>query len=290
MSQEFLKMKKIRKRQLPEGWYPSSPEKIRDFLRPLPQELKADAVIAPHAGWFYAGKIAGRAIAALNPDAETVAVLGGHLSAERPFRFFEEDGLETPLGILPIDTEFRDLLMETLGKKYPLLWDPEPDNTIEVLLPMIAYFFPKAQILPFRLPGTLASFQAGEIVAGIASALQRKVGVVGSTDLTHYGKNYRFAPRGYGKPALEWMKTVNDRAFIDALLEGVPETILARAEQDYSACSVGAVLGALGFAQARGAVTGTLLCYGTSAEAPFPQETLPDSFVGYGAAAWTCQS
>jgi AmmeMemoRadiSam system protein B len=78
------------------------------------------------------------------------------------------------------------------------------------------------------------------------------------------------------------VREITDRRFIDAVLEGDPKTVLLRAEEESSACSAGAVLGAMGFA--RGA-TAELLAYGTSADMN-DDAGVPDSFVGYAAITW----
>ncbi|MDR3138065.1 MAG: AmmeMemoRadiSam system protein B [Treponema sp.] len=277
----------LRERRLPVPWYPESAEKITLFLEGLPpgkEPRNALAAFAPHAGWFYSGPIAAAAVSALDPRAETVAVIGGHLPAGMPPLFAEEDGVRTPLGDLPIDGEFRDILKKALGGRP----DRYQDNTVEILLPMVRYYFPRSRVLWIRLPAEIASLDAGELIARTAAALNRKTAVLGSTDLTHYGDNYGFSPRGRGKTALGWVREVNDAAFIQAVLEGDGGKILRRAEEDFSACSVGAVLGALGFARASGAGQARLLAYGTSADADAGAAArgIPDSFVGYGALSW----
>ncbi|MDR1948898.1 MAG: AmmeMemoRadiSam system protein B [Spirochaetaceae bacterium] len=295
----------IRKRRLPPGWYPESPEEIRAFLSQVegnPPERGALAALAPHAGWYYSGSLAARAAAALRVpegagDPETVVVIGGHLPAGYPPLFIEEEGVETPLGDMPIDGEFRALLRKELGGRP----DRYEDNTVEVQLPMVKFFFPRAKLLALRLPAEPGSFEAGRGIAQIGASLGRKLLVLGSTDLTHYGYNYDFYPRGLGKGALDWVKTVNDRAFIAGVIAGDPGEALARAERDRSACSAGAVLACLGYAEAAaGAGNKTdgkagnkagcrteLLAYGTSADVPGNKDNeVPDSFVGYAALAW----
>jgi AmmeMemoRadiSam system protein B len=242
----------------------------------------AAAAIAPHAGWFYSGKIAAAALSCLDPGAETVAVLGGHLPGGAPPLFAEEDGVRTSLGTMEMDGELRERVKKDLGGR----GDPYQDNTVEVLLPMVKYFFPRAKLLWLRLPGEFRSFEAGKILAGAGKALGRKLAVLGSTDLTHYGDNYGFSPQGRGGGALKWMREVNDRAFINAVEGGNPEEILERAERDQSACSVGAVLGVLGYAQALGTGPARLLAYGTSADG---EDQVPGSFVGYGAFGFMAQ-
>ena len=272
----------LREPILPGGWYPRDKRLVSEFLDPFrekPASPAAPAVVAPHAGWFYSGFTAATAISALQGDAETVAVIGGHLPRGMPVLIAPEDGVKTPLGVMQIDGEFR----EKLEKKLEFRPDRYDDNTVEILLPMVHYFFPSSALLWLRFPAEISSFEAGKLLAETAGDLGRKIAVVASTDLTHYGDNYGYCPKGRGKAALEWVKKVNDAAFINAVLDGDPSRALKCAEEDYSACSAGAVLGALGFASASspGKIS-KLLDYRTSADAGRSNDT-PDSFVGYAA-------
>ena len=275
---------------LPPGWYPRNKGGIAEFLDPLVEGSGASsgeettpssgafAAIAPHAGWYYSGACAARALTSLNSGVKTVAVIGGHLPRGMSVLMAAEDGVRTPLGTMPIDTDLR----EAFGKQMAAREDRYADNTVEVLLPMVHYLFPGAELLWLRFPAEIASFEAGKLLAETAAALERPLAVLASTDLTHYGANYGFSPKGAGKPSLEWVKKVNDAAFIGAVLEGDPSSVLERAEEDSSACSAGAVLGALGFAAAHGLAKRELLRYATSADMA-PNGEIPDSFVGYAA-------
>jgi AmmeMemoRadiSam system protein B len=310
---------KVRKPSLPPGWYPQPPEKILSFLEKFapaggagngggkaggvrngggfgaPAAGTPIAAAAPHAGWYYSGAIAAMAVAALagGPDPGTVALIGGHLPGGAPPLFAPEDAVDTPLGVMEIDGELREALYGSLRTSE----DRYRDNTVEVLLPMVKYFFPQARLLWMRLPAELSSFEGGRALARAAASLDRKLLVLGSTDLTHYGPNYGFAPEGLGSRALDWVKTVNDRRFIDAVQGGDPALVLERAEGEKAACSAGAVLGVMGYAAEIRAASGPAesggpangggecIAYGTSADAG-PEEGPPDSFVGYGAFVW----
>ena len=287
------------------GWYPRERGEIEEFLDPFvkgarsPQPPAAFAAIAPHAGWYYSGLPAAMSVSSLDRDAETVAVIGGHLPKGMPVLAAEEEGVITPLGTMKFDRqlveEFKKRLSSELksGGMNSVRPDRYQDNTVEVLLPMVHYFFPQAKLLWLRFPAELSSFEAGKLLAESAKKTGRRLAVLASTDLTHYGKNYGFSPRGRGKPALEWVKNVNDAAFIAAVLDGDPSRVLERAEEDSSACSAGAVLGALGFvssckAAPSGKTCVRLLDYRTSADAGLSGEQagddeIPDSFVGYAA-------
>jgi MEMO1 family protein len=264
---------------LPPGWYPGNPDEISRFLSGFSGTSgSVSAAIAPHAGWFYSGKIAARASAVLDRKADTVVVIGGHLPDGYPPLFAMEDAVNTPLGSMTIDAELRENLYKEI-KGRP---DQYPDNTVEVLLPMVRFFMPDARLLWVRFPADIGSFDSGKTLAAAAKDLGRKIVVLASTDLTHYGPNYGYAPKGCGPQALKWVKEVNDRKFIEAVESGIPPLVLERAEADQSSCSAGAVLGVMGYASAINAGPARLLEYGTSADA---SAEIPDSFVGYGAFA-----
>ena len=273
----------LRESFLPAPWYPRDPGEISRFLSDTAKSQdkgQALAAIAPHAGWRYSGKIAARAMTSLDGTIETLVVIGGHLPAGYPPLFAMEDAVSTPLGPMTINAALRAALLKKLGGKD----DRYPDNTVEVLLPMARFFFPKASLLWLRLPAELPSFDAGEAIAQAAEHLGCAIAVLASTDLTHYGSHYNFSPKGTGPDALRWVREINDRHFIDAVISGDAAAVLERAETDSSSCSAGAVLGAMGFAAARSPGAARLLEYGTSVDGVRDDDI--DSFVGYAAMVW----
>jgi AmmeMemoRadiSam system protein B len=292
-----MKEKTIRKMMLPSGWYPRNAAEIDGYLGDYLEE-NADfchTVISPHAGWFFSGRIAALALSVLRRDAGTVIVAGGHLPAEAPVLFAEEDAVCTPLGEMPVDCELRAIVKRDFSQAgMRCAPDNYADNTVEVLLPAVRRFFPAARLLWLRLGSGIKAALAGRLLARAAASLGRTVVLAGSTDLTHYGPAYNFCPKGLGNAALEWVKTVNDLRFIEAVISGAAadisgaeEMILERAIAEKSACSVGAVLCAVGFAsELRGAVCGDarLLAYSTSVEASGEDA---GSFVGYAAMAFS---
>ncbi|MDR1443500.1 MAG: AmmeMemoRadiSam system protein B [Treponema sp.] len=315
----------IREMSLPPGWYPRNAVEIARFLenwrdRNPPEASSVSetgfrtgnggkkpaclAALSPHAGWYYSGAVAAAAFSSLDREAETVAILGGHLAASSPVLAAAEDAFRTPLGLMETDGELRDALCSALSgaadDSAGPAWAPDrrQDNTVEVLVPLARFFFPRARLLALRLPADFSSYATGKLLAAAAKALGRKLAVIGSTDLTHYGRNYGFSPRGQGKEALAWVREVNDRRFIDAVLSGDPAAVLDRAKTERSACSAGAVLGVLGFvhntarnsaadsaAESAAEPAASLLAYGTSAERE-NAAGVPGSFVGYAAIGW----
>ncbi len=274
-------MSTIRKRALAAPWYPLSPKETLEALSFMGAERErgeAVACVAPHAGWYYSGKTAVMAIAALDPDADTVIVFGGHLSESARPLYASEDYFNTALGLISADKQLSDFAASSLYCQP----DKAVDNTVEIQLPLVKWYYPKAKLVWLRMPANMDSWSYGKMLARECQRLGRKAVVIGSTDLTHYGDDYGFSPHGYGKDAEQWVKNTNDKRFIDALLEAKPELALERAIKENSACSPGAALAALGYAETLGASKAALLGYTTSAE-----RIRRNSFVGYAAIAWT---
>ncbi len=233
--------------------------------------------IVPHAGWRFSGEIAAQVIGALTPEAETVVVVGGHLGRSEGALAASEEAYDTPLGPIAADLE----LLGHLQSEHTLQADDRPDNTVEVQLPLIRCLLPSARVLALRAPPRPEARALGATIARAAAKLGRRVAVLGSTDLTHYGPGYGFAPRGTGPDAVEWVRTSNDARIVRAMLALDSEASLAAAREDRSACSIGGALAAMGFARAQGVTTGRLLSYATSMDALPVGSRGEDSFVGY---------
>jgi AmmeMemoRadiSam system protein B len=267
------------------SWYPakaSDCEKmIQDFSRsaaPCPASAGRIGGVVPHAGWVYSGAIACNVIKCLSEvsSPETVVLFGRHLHASGSNYLMKDGSWTTPFGDLEIDEE----LGERLSGEFPFRLETanryEQDNTIELQLPFIKYFFPQTRILPIGVPPNMASLKIGGRVAELAESLRRKIMVVGSTDLTHYGFNYGFTPKGAGETAVEWVKEENDKRLVDLIVKMDPEGVIHEAQRNHNACCSGAVATAMTAAQNLGARKGEKLVYSTS------YDVRPDhSFVGY---------
>lgn len=269
---------RIRERSLPIPWYPDDPLEIQSILQPYVHIAgTAPACLSPHAGWVYSGSIAAQALSKLDRNVQTIIIVGGHLGPRSAAHVAMEDAFRTPSGLRYADSELRSMLLEGLYA----VEDRDTDNSVEILLPMIAFLFPLARLVWLRLPAAEQSFQTGQELARISNALNRSVALVASTDLTHYGPQYGFCPHGVGPDAENWVRDVNDRHLLDSLVSGDAAGTLRSALEDSSACSPGAALCAMGFASAKGLAPPGILRYGTSADVK-PSS----SFVGYAALSW----
>ena len=263
----------VRPRQLPSGWYPTDAEEIKSLCSNYGQAVRGSrsfrAAVVPHAGWFYSGDLAGRTIARL-AHASTVVVVGGHLHAGDPIHVAMEDGLQTPLGDLEIDGDLRRHLMGS----FDTCPDPAADNTVEIQMPFVAGLMNRPRILYVRCPPSPVATKLGAFFAQHAAS--SSIAVVGSTDLTHYGPNYGFTSHGDGSEAVRWVREVNDKTIIDAIMSMNPASVIEVAARDRSACSAGAAAVAVSFAVSCGAKRAELV------DAYSSYDVRPaSSFVGY---------
>lgn len=269
----------IRGCSLPPGWYPGSKAEIARTIAgwqtSTPTVARtALAAIAPHAGWFYSGSLAWSAWQSAR-EADTIVLLGGHRPGGTTSLVCMQDAFDTPLGVIKADEETRTLLFEGLKTTA----DRQADNTLEIHLPFIAYRFPEARAVLARVPNDASAVEFGQRMAGIAAGFGRRIFVLGSTDLTHYGPSYGFEPGGTGAKGRAWARATDDR-IIQAFLDFDEGEALEAANRG-AACSVGAALAVLSYARARGAMKAELLGRSSSDE-----KTQGSSFVGYCAVAY----
>lgn len=275
----------IRSADFAGSWYPAKKSEcetmILSFLkdaRPCPGAAGIVGGIVPHAGWVYSGRLACNVIKCIRDTgpAETCLIFGRHLHSSSPNFLMKEGAWETPFGPLDIDSEVAEQLANEFSFKIETTRYYEQDNTIELQLPFLKYFFGDIRIVPMGLPPDINSLRIALRSAEICQDLGRNTIVLGSTDLTHYGYNYGFMPAGTGTEALQWVKEVNDRRVIELMLNMDGGEVIREALTNHNACCAGAVASAIEACKALGANKSFELDYYTS------YDIRPDlSFVGY---------
>ncbi len=268
------------------SWYPANAadceREIAQFLSRGPQPERDGRSwmggVVPHAGWYYSGQIACNVIHWLKDDIppDLVVLFGMHLHSRSANHMMATGAWETPFGELPVAEELADHLKQ----RYPFeLETPRrfvQDNTIELQLPFVKYLLNPAQILAIGVPPQRISLAIGRTIGAWASTRGMRLKIIGSTDLTHYGRNYGFSPQGSGESAVDWVREENDRRIVDALLDMAPERVIDEGTSRQNACCAGAAATAVATVQEMGARKSKKLAYATSYD-----KSPGDSFVGY---------
>ncbi|VFQ43956.1 AmmeMemoRadiSam system protein B [Desulfoluna butyratoxydans] len=267
-------------------WYPESREACFKEVEGYRKEgwLKRpsgdafQAGIVPHAGWFFSGSIACRVIetVARGELPDLVVLFGHHLGPSEPTSVMAEGTLETPFGDLRVHETFSETLGSTPYIRREMSPFMAPENTLELQLPFIRYFFGETPVCLMGVAPNKCAEPVGKSVVDAACTLGLTVKVIGSTDLTHYGPNFGFTPQGKGEKARAWVCDTNDREAIDHMTQLDAAYFTDEALARRNACCAGAVAATLAAARSLGIPRGLEIAHTTSFD-----KSPSDSFVGY---------
>jgi MEMO1 family protein len=197
---DYSKATKTRPPAVAGLFYPRDPVRLQTEVTELlsevapPSNAIPKALIAPHAGYVYSGRVAGAAFAKLRANAQTITrvVLIGpahyvHLSGIAAPRV---NAFETPLGQSPLDTE---TCSQIGGFEFVTQTDAphEPEHALEVELPFLQSILPSFQLVPLVV-GDAAPQQVAQLLRQLWDGPETLIVV--SSDLSRY-HSYETAKR-----------------------------------------------------------------------------------------------
>jgi len=261
-------------------WYPGSAETLAQTIdqylsaatiHPLDGDIIG--IIAPHAGHRYSGQVAAYAFRHLeNLTPETVAVISPlHVPAQGQVFTSGHDAYTTPLGAIPVNTEFQNKFREELEQNYGIelvQLRNDSEHSLEIELPFLQRVFEH----PFQLLPIMLRDQGLDVVMAAGHALGRILKgtrgvIVASSDLSH------FYPEAVARRF--------DSEILSRIEAFDPQGVLSAEEEGTGfACGRGAIAAALWAAQDLGADKAKSVQYATSGDVTLDF----DSVVGYGAA------
>ncbi len=219
------------------------------------RQEKVPAIIAPHAGYIYSGKVAGLSYASADvPD--TVIILGpNHRGMGEKVAVMERGQWEIPGGCVEIDNEMAKLILSFSNFAASDTVAHEAEHSIEVHLPFIARKNPKARIVPVCVAGAdyRTAADLSDTLYSAVKEIKRDVLLVASTDMSHFISQEE--ARRLDFMAIEKMKNLD--------WEGLLEIVSVK---EISMCGVLPSAAVIGAAQKLGASGAELIHYNTSAE------------------------
>jgi hypothetical protein len=254
----------------------------------LPADRRGWGGIVPHAGWICSGAIAGQVIgelARMNAgEPPLLAVIFGAVHTPIALDRAALDphvAWSVPGGDSPASLD----LAERLGSGSQLFAIDQrfhrQEHAIEVELPLIQAAWPNVEILPIEVPLIDHAVRIGRETAQRVLSTWRRAVFLASSDLTHYGPNYRFAPAGVGLQGIAWAKE-NDLRVLRLVTDMAGDRIVPEVRQHSNACGGGAIAAMLAACQEAGATRATLLRHANSYETlagKTPDD--PSNAVGY---------
>jgi len=175
--------------------------------RAFPVHEKKYAIVVPHAGYSYSGQCAAWAYKALvevkkSDLPETLVIIGpNHSGYGKAVFSLSLENFETPLGLAENDEKFGKQLIE---ESSPLVQEDElahkHEHSLEIQIPFLQFAYKMMKkdfkIVPIVV-STIDYSQCAEIakvIAKIAKEQKKKICVIASSDMTHYGISYGFVP------------------------------------------------------------------------------------------------
>ncbi len=190
-------------------WYPANGEALAGELDamladptpappggPATVEGKVIALIAPHAGLAYSGRVAANAFRHLRRSRPSRVILLGpsHYSAFTGAAAPAADTYRTPLGEVPIDAEAIASLAGRAGWRIddgPF----RPEHSLEMEIPFLQRVLePGWRLLPVLLGGGSDRERLTAVAAGLEPWFDAETLAVVSSDFTHFGPRFRFTP------------------------------------------------------------------------------------------------
>ena len=181
-------------------FYPGQPDELRQmvdsFLAQAGESQPTGdvvALIAPHAGYVYSGKVAAHSYALLKGrKIERVVVIAPSHFEEFPFNsVYSGDAYATPLGNIAVDKEFASKLAKMspliqLSTRGHIPTQQQGEHALEVQLPFL-----QRTLGDFKLVPIVMGEQNYEIERALGFALAKMVKgtntlIVASSDLSHY--------------------------------------------------------------------------------------------------------
>jgi MEMO1 family protein len=268
----------IRRPAVAGQFYPANPQSLRKLLMELtqgkrpPEEPRAIALMVPHAGYVYSGRVAAETYTAARLASRVVILCPNHTGQGEAIATIDEGEWDTPLGRVPVDTRLaREILAGC--RKARVDWTAHArEHSLEVQLPFLQLLVQGVTLVPICV-GTLdlhVLLELGQAVAAAIGSGQGDVLLIMSSDMSHY------------VPAA--IASQQDHKAIERVLaldpEGLHRVVL---EEDISMCGVAPAVAGLEAARRIGAGAARLVAYGHSGE------TTGDlrSVVGYAGVAVT---
>lgn len=254
-------------------WYSSSAGELQADLQnylnaPIPRPGGLLGLIAPHAGYFYSGHVAGAAFAGLTPGlVDTVILIGPDHRGAAPgaISTVQADAWRTPLGDIPVNWD----MLARLQAQIPLTLLPHDDeHSLEVELPFLQATLREFSLVPLmmgdqsletchRLGEALVQTISPPALPSEGGGIRGEVLFVASSDLSHYFDDE--TARQLDQTTLQFILNLDAEGLIQHVEAG------RRRGQPY-ACGAGPIAAVIRAAKGLGATRASLRKYATSGD------------------------
>jgi len=240
-------------------FYPAQAEalaaEVDQMLQTDQPPQPALAVVCPHAGYVFSGRVAGQVFGQVTVPRRVLLMGPNHSGMGRPAALMSRGQWRTPLGLINLDDQLGQAIMDRAAYVEQDDLAHRNEHSLEVQTPFLQRRQAQLLLTPLCLAllGVQHCLDLGRAIAEAIAALGEPVLIVASTDMSHY------IPAAQAK-ALDELAIERIMA-LDA--EGLHHTVLGRG---ISMCGVVPTTVALAAAVALGASRARLAAYANSGQ------------------------
>ncbi|MEE9543745.1 MAG: AmmeMemoRadiSam system protein B [Thermodesulfobacteriota bacterium] len=173
------------------------------------------AVIVPHAGYIYSGKVAGSVYSRIHIPDNVILIGPNHTGMGAPASIMCQGKWETPLGEFDINEALASRLLEASANLTEDETAHQKEHSLEVQLPFLYLLNHNASIVPITVMS--ADFteceEIGKAIAQVLENYEEEVLIIISSDMNHFES--------------EKITREKDKLAIDRVLDLDPDGLLA---------------------------------------------------------------
>jgi len=153
--------------------------------------------MAPHAGYVYSGGVAGVALGRANLPATLLLLGPNHTGRGAALALWPDGAWRTPLGDVPVAEDLARALLLAEPRLAADYTAHVGEHSLEVMLPFLQVKNPGVRIVPVAVaePGVETLLAVARGMAGVLAAWAEPVGIVVSSDMSHYISHQRAKER-----------------------------------------------------------------------------------------------
>lgn len=183
----------MRQPAVADRFYPGSPKQLSKTISELLPDTEASkksqalAVVSPHAGYVYSGRIAAETLSSVQiPD--TVIIIGPNHHGQGAPLSLSTETWDMPLGNVPVDMDFTELLLNFSDHIKIDETAHRTEHSLEVQVPFLQMLQKNLSIVPLaisQIPYPLCEDVAMSLAKAI-KASNKDLLIVASSDMSHY--------------------------------------------------------------------------------------------------------
>jgi AmmeMemoRadiSam system protein B len=174
-------------------FYPSDPGALRDALEdmvdPQAEKKMAIAVISPHAGYVYSGKVTGSVLSSVVLPENFIIMGPNHQDVSIGISIMRQGIWETPLGDAEVNASLASLIMEQSETVKDNAKSHSQEHSLEVQVPFIQYLKKNISFVPISIAHFVTYEDLAELGKALGEAIRQydqEVLIISSTDMSHY--------------------------------------------------------------------------------------------------------